>query len=35
MLVTVVTVFAICWLLIKKLEAYGVIILTTWIESRW
>ena len=32
MLVTIVTVFAICWLLIKKLEAYGVIILSTWIE---
>ena len=25
MLVTIVTVFAICWLLLKKLEAYGVI----------
>ena len=35
MLVTIATVFAICWLLIKKLEAYGVIILTTWVESRW
>ena len=35
MLVTIATVFAICWLLIKKLETYGVMILTTWIESRW
>ena len=25
MLVTIATVFAICWLLLKKLEAYGVI----------
>ena len=33
MLATIATVFAICWLLIKKLEAYGVIILTTWIEK--
>ena len=33
MLATIATVFAICWLLIKKLEVYGVIILTTWIEK--